>query len=102
MRGRVRIRGGLLAAVALGAALATAACGEPTAIRGAVDPSSRSRLSLFALGDVGVIPASWIRRWQTQMRVARVLESEQHRRPADAMLLLGDNFYPDGLLEKEL
>jgi hypothetical protein len=36
------------------------------------------------------------------MRVARVVEAEQRRRPADALLLLGDNFYPDGLREVEL
>jgi hypothetical protein len=31
-----------------------------------------------------------------------VLEAEHARRPADALVLLGDNFYPTGLLEREL
>jgi hypothetical protein len=58
-------------------------------------------LSFFAMGDTGVEPA---RRplAATQMRVGHVLEAEQRRRPVDAVVLLGDNFYPEGLLEKEL
>src|SRR4029450_5193129 len=86
------------------AVLATAtlllAC-QPTAIEHP-DPPGRIRLSFFALGDTGVVPTAIARSLQTQMRVAWVLEAEQRRRPADALVLLGDNFYPDGLREVEL
>jgi hypothetical protein len=36
------------------------------------------------------------------MRVAGVLEADHRRRPADALVLLGDNFYPEGLRESEI
>lgn len=66
------------------------------------DPEGTARLSLFALGDTGVEPATIGRSLQTQMRVASVLTAEHARRPADALVLLGDNFYPDGLRQREL
>lgn len=66
------------------------------------DPDGAARLSLFALGDTGTEPAAVGRAFQTQMRVARVLAAEHARRPADALVLLGDNFYPDGLRAREL
>lgn len=83
------------------AALLLAACGLPAPVVGA-DPPGPIRLSFFALGDTGAVPDSIGRTLQTQMRVGRVLEAEQRRRPADAVVLLGDNFYPEGLLEEEL
>ena len=66
------------------------------------DPDGAARLSLFALGDTGAEPAPIGRALQTQMRVAAVLAAEHARRPVDALVLLGDNFYPDGLREREL
>jgi hypothetical protein len=91
------------AAIAAGAAILLAACGPPAPgpIAGA-DPAGKARLSFFAFGDTGTEPQALIRLWQTQMRVAAVLDAEQRRRPADAVVLLGDNFYPQGLLEREL
>ena len=86
------------AALALASSLL--AC-QPTAIEHP-DPPGRIRLSFFAFGDTGVVPNSIGRSLQTQMRVAKVVEAEQRRRPADALVLLGDNFYPDGLREVEL
>jgi len=74
---------------------------RPAAVAGG-DPPGRVRLSFFALGDTGERPRAIGRSLQTQMRVAGVLEAEHRRRPADALVLLGDNFYPDGLLEREL
>ncbi|MBS1106520.1 MAG: acid phosphatase [Deltaproteobacteria bacterium] len=82
------------------AALMLAACGPAAPVVGD-DPPGRVRLSFFAFGDAGAFP-NWFRSWQPQMRVGAVLEAEQRRRPADALVMLGDNFYPDGLLEKEL
>jgi hypothetical protein len=74
---------------------------QPGAVVGA-DPDGRARLSFFALGDTGERPRAIARSLQGQMRVAAVLEAEHARRPADALVLLGDNFYPDGLTEREL
>ena len=99
MRRHVETRCNRVAAAVVAAAL-LAACSPPTEVVGA-DPPGRIRLSLFAFGDTG-FPPGWFRSLQTQMRVGAVLEAEQRRRPADALVLLGDNFYPDGLLEKEL
>jgi hypothetical protein len=100
MRRRLERRRDLVATIAI-AALLFAACGPPAPVIGA-DPPGRVRLSFFAFGDTGVVPSPIGRSLQTQMRVGRVLEAEQRRRPADAVVLLGDNFYPEGLLEKEL
>ena len=66
------------------------------------DPAGRARLSFFALGDVGAEPVAFGRSLQTQMRVAGALAEEHRRRAVDAIVLLGDNFYPDGLAEREL
>ena len=89
-----------VAAIAVAAAL-LAACGPAEPVVG-TDPPGHLRLSFFALGDTGVPPNLVGRSLQTQMRVGSVLEAEQRRRPVDAVVLLGDNFYPEGLLEKEL
>jgi hypothetical protein len=90
------------AAAALGAAvaLALAAC-EPGPLVGA-DPPGRIRLSLFAVGDTGAVPGWLGRSLEPQMLVARAIEAEHRRRPADALVLLGDNFYPEGLRADEL
>jgi hypothetical protein len=90
-----RWRLAVLVAAALLAGCRPAAVADP-------DPAGRVRLSFFALGDTGESPNALLRSLQTQMRVARVLEAEHARLPADALVLLGDNFYPDGLLEREV
>jgi len=100
MRRRLETRRNLVATIA-SALLLCAACGPPPPVLGADEPGP-VRLSFFAFGDTGVVPDSIGRSLQTQMRVGSVLEAEQRRRPVDAVVLLGDNFYPSGLLEKEL
>jgi hypothetical protein len=80
--------------------LLLAGCG-PAATE-ASDPPGRIRLSWLALGDTGVAPRPWVRPLQTQMRVGAALEAEHRRRPVDALVLLGDNFQPEGLAEKDL
>lgn len=58
--------------------------------------------SLLAVGDTGA-PPWWIgRSFQQVVRVGRAMAAEDVRRPADALVLLGDNFYPDGLHAREL
>ena len=100
MTRQLGVRCGPVVMIAL-AAIGIGACGPPAAVVGD-DPPGRVRLSFFAFGDTGVEPLSIGRSLQTQMRVGHVLEAEQRRRPADAVVLLGDNFYPDGLREVEL
>jgi len=63
--------------------------------------AARAGFALFALGDTGARRAFPSLR-AGQLAVARGLVSEDLRQPADALLLLGDNFYPDGLVEGEL
>jgi hypothetical protein len=63
-------------------------------------PEARPELSLLALGDTGNRP-KWISRLDQHREVGRVLAGEQRRRPAAALLLLGDNFYSEGLLSHE-
>ena len=87
--------GAALAAFGLAAWLAVAL--RPPGPVVTPDPDGRVLLSLFALGDTGDPPRRFGRAQQQQLRVARALAAEAQRRPADALLLLGDNFYPDGL-----
>lgn len=63
-------------------------------------PSAR-RLSLLAVGDTGrSLPFRPFA--EGQRSVARGLAAEDRRAPVDALLLLGDNFYPDGLASQTL
>jgi hypothetical protein len=92
------LAGAAIAVLAL-VVLLSAASQAPLAI---ADPEGRVLFSLLALGDTGDPPRRFARDLQQQMRVARALTAEAERRPADALILLGDNFYPDGLHEAEL
>jgi hypothetical protein len=79
---------------ALAASALLLACGAPE-LR---EPVS---LSLLALGDTGARPDD-PPRVRAQLAVAGALEAEDDRLPVDALLLLGDLFYDDGLRESEL
>jgi hypothetical protein len=64
-------------------------------------PGPAPAFSLLAIGDTGegrAIPA--LR--SGQLAVARALVEADLARPANALLLLGDNFYPSGLEAREL
>ncbi len=92
----LRATASLLLAVALGCA-----AGRPEA-PGSVSPSAHAiRFSLLAVGDTGR-PAKLLRPLDPQRAVARGLVAEDRRRPADALVLLGDNFYWRGLESHEL
>jgi hypothetical protein len=58
-------------------------------------------LSLLALGDTGK-PTSWPTTWLPQYRVGEALAREDRRSPVEALLFLGDLFYPDGLSRRTL
>ncbi|HKC52251.1 MAG TPA: metallophosphoesterase [Myxococcota bacterium] len=59
------------------------------------------RLSLLALGDWGRIPKAGASP-PKQLRVGEALAEEDRRAPADALVFVGDNFYPHGLEAAEL
>ncbi len=76
------------------AALLAAAC-APDAPTGAL------RASFLVFGDAGAHPDDR-RDHPLLLRVARAVCAEDRERPADALLVLGDNFYPRGLVAEEL
>jgi predicted phosphodiesterase len=97
VRLRVKLRELLAAAVLAAAWVIVPSCvPEPADM-----VSSPGRLSLLALGDTGQSPFRFSL-LNGQLWVARGLEYEDRRAPVDLMLLLGDNFYREGLLASEL
>jgi hypothetical protein len=60
-----------------------------------------SRASLLAVGDVGR-PAGYTGLFDTQLSVASGLDFAHRDGGVDALLLLGDNFYPQGLARDDL
>lgn len=88
------------------AAVALALAGLVTGCRGEVEPldacigDEKPELSILAAGDTGDRPE--LVPWLDQFRaVGRVMSEEHARRPADALLFLGDNFYSEGLEARE-
>ncbi len=79
-----------------------AACSPPAHPRARPLEPGAVKLSLFALGDTGQRhrpPASLL---EGQIAVGNAMESEDRRRPVNAVVLLGDNFYRYGLQREEL
>ncbi|MDJ0785587.1 MAG: metallophosphoesterase [Myxococcota bacterium] len=65
-----------------------------------VAPPADPSLSLLAVGDAGQPPEKDPDR--IQLRVGEAMAAEDRREAADAVLLLGDNFYPKGLRTEEM
>ncbi len=91
----------LLAVAACVAKLCTEiACTPDGAEAGAAGPHPTA--SLLAAGDTGhpwgVLPQIF----EGQLAVGAAMQREHARAPVDALVLLGDNFYPGGLLVDEL
>jgi len=57
--------------------------------------------SLLAVGDAGAPPDD-PEGYRTQLAVAAAMAASDRARPVHALVLLGDNFYPDGLLRGDL
>jgi 3',5'-cyclic AMP phosphodiesterase CpdA len=91
---RNRARGVIRALAAAGAAWLLLGCGPP-------ELSQPVALSLLALGDTGARPDD-PPRVSAQLAVGEALGAEDARLPIDALLLLGDLFYDEGLREDEL
>jgi predicted phosphodiesterase len=90
----------LLAALLLGfsafVAIGTLLAWTPT------HPDHGASASLLLLGDTGKVHRPLAPLLEGQFSVAADLAAEDRAHPVDALLLLGDNFYMDGLLEQEL
>ena len=67
---------------------------------GFVGESWADGLSLLVFGDVGVRPDS-VSRYRKQLAVGEVMAMSDVAAPVQALVLLGDNFYPDGLRANE-
>jgi len=65
-----------------------------------VVPPPAATLSLLAVGDTGRPPERDPEGFR--LRVGAAMAAEDRRLAVDAVVLLGDNFYPGGLLEAEL
>jgi hypothetical protein len=70
-------------------------CGAPDS------PPGPPGVSLLAVGDTGK-PAEVLDALDPARAVAAAMVAEDVRDPVDAVVLLGDNFYPDGLEEEEV
>lgn len=64
-------------------------------------PAGVVRASFLAFGDAGAHPDDPVD-FPHLLRVAAAVAAEDRERPADALVVLGDNFYPRGLVEGEL
>ncbi len=72
------------------------------ALRTAPPGPRTAQLSLLAVGDTGQPIGGPLAALRPQYQVARALAAEDVRAEVDGVVLLGDNFYPDGLEEDEL
>jgi hypothetical protein len=89
------------AAFALTAALSIAHGSNPPIVAAEAQPVDEPLVSLLAVGDAGSRHAlPWLR--EGQRSVARGMAIEDRRLPVDALVLLGDLFYPRGIERSEL
>jgi hypothetical protein len=95
---RAWLWGGVALAVGAGAGFVVA---ERAPTWDAVAPPSGSVWSLLAVGDTGLPPrpVGWL---TPQRAVGAAMAATDRAHPVDALALLGDNFYPIGLIEETL
>jgi hypothetical protein len=94
-------RGRWLPVLALAAALALGGCWSQVGPPAESEIDGEVGFSLFAVSDTGRrLQWAWLP--SAQRRVGAAMEAADRQRPVDALLLLGDNFYPKGLQEAEL
>jgi hypothetical protein len=62
---------------------------------------AEAELSLLALGDTGK-PTAWPAALTAQYRVGEAMAREDRRAPVEAIVFLGDNFYPAGVSRRTL
>jgi hypothetical protein len=86
--------------VVLGVLGVLVACSSDTSEPGA--PGAQVRSSFLAVGDTGAVWGGFPGFFEGQLAVGAAMHREHERDPVDALVLLGDNFYPSGLLASEL
>lgn len=86
-----------IAMAALGACLACHSESENASVS-----IAQPAASLLAVGDTGEPWGPLPLLFEGQLAVGAAMQREHKRAPVDALVLLGDNFYPDGLLAHEL
>ena len=92
-----------LALAATGITFLIAGCPSESEDPSASRPtSSVPTTSLFAVGDTGSPWGLAPQLFEGQLAVGVAMQRAHERRPIDAFILLGDNFYPNGLIAKEL
>jgi hypothetical protein len=101
LENRPTTAGLVLFLAAFGAALLTPACSSDRSEHDELDGPTPT-LSLFAVGDTGSPWGIAPQLFSGQLAVGRAMQREHARAPIDAFILLGDNFYPKGLLVDEL
>ena len=90
-----------LLSLALAASLASGGCWNGTGPPTGPEVEGEVTISLLAVGDTGErLDWGWLP--SAQRRVGAAMEAADRQRPVDALLLLGDNFYPKGLRETTL
>ncbi|MBY0402107.1 metallophosphoesterase [Myxococcota bacterium] len=100
---RQLVRAAALAGVACVACLACLACDRPSSSSPpATTGSARPAVSLLAVGDTGLPRGALPLLFDGQVAVGRAMQRAHREAPVDAVVLLGDNFYPNGLREDEL
>lgn len=97
----MNIRGLRRSARGAAAVLAAGIFSHVLGVAPASAPADSPGFSLLAVGDTGA-PPSDSERYRTQLAVAEAMSESDRERPVQGVVLLGDNFYPDGLLESEL
>ena len=90
-----------LLSFALAAFLASGGCWNGTGPPTGPEVEGEVTVSLLAVGDTGE-SREWAWLPSAQRRVGAAMEAADRQRPIDALLLLGDNFYPRGLGETTL
>jgi hypothetical protein len=96
-RPRWRILAWLSGASVLACLGGLTASGGQTPLRPGSDAREEIRASWFAVGDTGW--SSFLHRGR--QHVADAIDALDREQPADGLLLLGDNFYPNGLLDDD-
>lgn len=86
--------------LALACAFNLSGCAPEGPDAGAENRSTRA--SLLAVGDTGSVWGPLPGFFEGQLAVGAAMQREHEIDPVDAVVLLGDNFYPSGLLAHEL
>jgi len=92
-----------IASIALSITLATLACvPDGSDLESADGSATKPIASVLAVGDTGMPWGMAPQLFEGQLAVGVAMQRAHRALPVDAFILLGDNFYPDGLRSEEL